>query len=100
MIMNNEITSPGDPRLGTHRTVHPIEVRLQAIEKRLEQLGESQALTYRSLRALPGDFLQALESKYAKPPPTKRDAKRIVLNLALIIFFCAAVFFLFWAIRP
>jgi hypothetical protein len=82
----------------------PIDIsgELRAIHKELALLRENQMFTARAVKALPSDFLQALESirdKGEKPAGMSR-AKRIVLNLSLIIVFCVGIFFLFWAIKP
>jgi hypothetical protein len=82
----------------------PINIsnELRPIHKELALLRENQMFTARAVKALPSDFLAALESMRdeSKKPAGMSRTKRALLNLFLIIVFCVGIFFLFWAIRP
>jgi hypothetical protein len=76
---------------------------LRAIRNELRRLSENQMFTNRAVKALPEEFMRALTSvrdDVDKKPAAMSRTKRVVMNLLLMIVFCAGIVFLFWAIRP
>jgi hypothetical protein len=79
---------------------------LKAIYAELQRLTENQMYTNRAVKTLHNDFGTAVRSLHNDLMPPKNERKpmsrikRALMNLFLIIVFCVAIFFLFWAIRP